>query len=50
MISFNLICAQIDNTFIEVDSFEQSSIIAKVDTLIISTEEYYYSYEYGPAS
>ena len=49
MISFNLICAQIDNTFIQVDSFEQSSIIAKVDTLIISTEEYYYSYEYGPA-
>lgn len=49
MISFNLIWAQKDNTFTDVDSFEQSSIIAKVDTLIITKEEYFYSYEYGPA-
>lgn len=49
MISLNLIWAQTENTFVYDDSFEQTSIIAEVDTLIITTEEFYYSYEYGPA-
>lgn len=49
IISFNLIWSQTDNKFANDGSSEQTSIIAKVDTLIITTEEFYYSYEYGPA-
>ncbi len=43
IIPFSLVWSQIQ------DSYNHHSIIAKVDTLIITAEEYYLSYEYGPA-
>lgn len=43
IIPFSFVCSQIQ------DSYNHHSIIAKVDTLNITAEEYYLSYEYGPA-